>query len=159
MQFHEFIKNYIFTIFLNFLGKENDEKMRNAKPKQHVKHVEDNEVNAVLIIGMIKTIVVDVVKTKGVEMTAVEVIAEVTVISVFHTRPHYQNSVEKRRVWIEAIEMIVATIVIAQLIAIAIEMIEMILAIVALSVDLIATEIHEDEMKEEILKSLYESKR
>ena len=133
--------------------------MRNAKPKQHVKHVEDNEVNAVLIIGMIKTIVVDVVKTKGVEMTAVEVIAEVTVISVFHSRPHYQNSVEKRRVWIEAIEMIVATIVIAQLIAIAIEMIEMILAIVALSVDLIATEIHEDEMKEEILKSLYESKR
>merc|ERR1711983_206467 len=46
-----------------------------------------------------------------------------------------------------------------QLIAIAIEMIEMILAIVALSVDLIATEIHEDEMKEEILKNLYESKR
>ena len=133
--------------------------MRNAKPKQHVKHVEDNEVNAVLIIGMIKTIVADVVKTKDVEMTAVEVIAEVTVISAFHSRPHYQNSVEKRRVWIEAIEMIVATIVIAQLIAIAIEMIEMILAIVALSVDLIATEIHEDEMKEEILKSLYESKR
>ena len=144
---------------LNFLGKENDGKMRNAKPKQHVKHVEDNEVNAVLIIGMIKTIVVDAVKTKDVEMTAVEVIAEVTVIFAFHTRPHYQNSVEKRRVWIEAIEMIVATIVIAQLIAIAIEMIEMILAIVALSVDLIATEIHEDEMKEEILKSLYESKR
>ena len=133
--------------------------MRNAKPKQHVKHVEDNEVNAVLIIGMIKTIVVDAVKTKDVEMAAVEVIAEVTVISAFHTRPHYQNSVEKRRVWIEAIEMIVATIVIAQLIAIAIEMIEMILAIVALSVDLIATEIHEDEMKEEILKSLFESKR
>ena len=133
--------------------------MRNAKPKQHVKHVEDNEVNAVLIIGMIKTIVVDAVKTKDVEMTAVEVTAEVTVISAFHSRPHYQNSVEKRHVWIEAIEMIVATIVIAQLIAIAIEMIEMILAIVALSVDLIATEIHEDEMKEEILKSLYESKR
>ena len=133
--------------------------MRNAKPKQHVKHVEDNEVNAVLIIGMIKTIVADVVKTKDVEMTAVEVIAEVTAISAFHSRPHYQNSVEKKRVWIEAIVMIVVTIVIAELIVIAIEMTEMILVIVALIVDLIATEIHEDEMKEEILKSLYESKR
>ena len=159
MQFHEFIKNYIFTIFLNFLGKENDEKMRNAKPKQHVKHVEDNEVNAVLIIEMIKTIVADVVKTKDVEMTAVEVIAEVTVISVFHSRPHYQNSVEKRHVWIEAIEMIVVTIVIAELIVIAIEMTEMILVIVALIVDLIEIEIHADEMKEEKLKSLFESKR
>ena len=133
--------------------------MRNAKPKQHVKHVEDNEVNAVLIIGMIKTIVVDVVKTKDVEMTAVEVIAEVTVISAFHSRPHYQNSVEKRHVWIEAIVMIVVTIVIAELIVIAIEMTEMILAIVVLIVDLIETEIHADEMNEEILKSLYESKR
>ena len=133
--------------------------MRNAKPKQHVKHVEDNEVNAVLIIGMIKTIVVDAVKTKDVEMTAVEVIAEVTVISAFHSRPLYQNSVEKRHVWIEAIVMIVVTIVIAELIVIAIEMTEMILVIVALIVDLIETEIHADEMKEEILKSLYESKR
>ena len=133
--------------------------MRNVKPKQHVKHAEGNVVNAELIIEMIKTIVVDVAKTKDVEMTVVEAIPEVTVISAFHIRPRCQNSVEKRRVWIEAIEMIVATIVIAQLIAIAIEMIEMILAIVALSVDLIATEIHEDEMKEEILKSLYESKR
>ena len=133
--------------------------MRNAKPKQHVKHVEDNEVNAVLIIGMIKTIVADVVKTKDVEMTVVEVIAEVTVISVFHSRPLYQNSVEKRHVWIEAIVMIVVTIVIAELIVIAIEMTEMILAIVVLIVDLIETEIHADEMKEEILKSLFESKR
>ena len=154
-----FDRIYFHDFFLIFLGKEKDGKMRNAKPKQHVKHVEDNEVNAVLIIGMIKTIVADVVKTKDVEMTVVEVIAEVTVISVFHSRPLYQNSVEKRHVWIEAIVMIVVTIVIAELIVIAIEMTEMILVIVALIVDLIETEIHADEMKEETPKNLYESKR
>ena len=133
--------------------------MRNVKQKQHVKHAEGNVVNAALIIEMIKTIVVDVAKTKDVEMTVVEAIAEVTVISAFHIRPRCQNSVEKRRVWIEAIEIETMIVVIAELIAIiVIEKTEM-FVIVALSVDRIETEIHADEMKEETPKNLCESKR
>ena len=132
--------------------------MRNVKPKQHVKHAEGNVVNAELIIEMIKTIVVDVAKTKDVEMTVVEAIPEVTVISAFHIRPRCQNFGEKRRVWIEATE-IETMIVIAELIAIiVIEKTEM-FVIVALSVDRIENEIHADEMKEETPKNLYESKR